>query len=407
VKPKIVDLLHPDKMIKNRKAFLLLSILCLSVFLLTQCFNNQITSTDPRGAGFAGSATCRQCHQSIYDNYIKSTHHITTQPATAESMANRITIAGHRFTFNDSTYMLIQNRDSGLYQAAYRNGKEVEAHRLDIQFGVRHAQTFLYWKNNRTFEHPLSFYTSINNWATSPGFSSTQVNFGRFIGRNCFECHSSFIKTQLNASTAGIEEVLDKNTLIYGIDCERCHGPAINHVNFHNAYPETKEAKYITRLASLTRQQKLDVCAVCHSGNKKMQDRTTFQFKPGDTLSNFFVTWPYEDSTTTFDVHGNQYQLLSQSKCFMNSKTLDCSSCHDPHTNSSKRLQASTSVCTQCHKAVTHKTLTSNAANLSNNCIDCHMPLQPSKAITFQLPGDTLRSAYLLRTHRIAIYEKD
>lgn len=389
---------------KHKKAFLLLSIFCISAFLLTQCFNNQITSTDPRGLGFAGSSTCRQCHQTIYDAYVKSFHYNTTQPATKQSLAGKLDTDNNHFAYNDSTSVLIQNRDSGLYQAAFVNDKEAAAHRMDIQFGLKHAYTFLYWKANQTFEHPLSFYSSINNWATSPGFSPVQVNFNRFIGANCFECHSSFIDKKLNASTAGIEEVLDKNTLLFGIDCERCHGPAINHVNYHNAYPEAKEAKYLTSFTTLSRQQKLDVCAMCHSGNKKMQDRSTFQFRPGDTLSNFFITLPEYNNKTSFDVHGNQYQLLSQSKCFMNAKTLDCSTCHNPHTNTTNNVKANSSACINCHKEVTHETLKLTTAVLQDNCIDCHMPLQPSNAITFQRPGDTLRSAYMLRTHKIAIY---
>ena len=100
----------------------------------------------------------------------------------------------------------MQERDSGLYQASYINGKETEAHRMDILFGVKHAQTFLYWNGNKTFELPVSYYTGIGRWGTSPGFPATHASFNRFIGANCYECHSSFIGSQLNASVKGIEE---------------------------------------------------------------------------------------------------------------------------------------------------------------------------------------------------------
>jgi hypothetical protein len=42
---------------------------------------------------------------------------------------------------------------------------------------------------------------------------------------------------------------------------------------------------------------------------------------------------------------------------------------------------------------------------LENNCIDCHMPVQASQAITFHLSGQKEKSAYRLRTHRIGIYD--
>jgi predicted CXXCH cytochrome family protein len=390
-------------MIRNRKAILLLTLIAVTALLLSQCFTNQITETnDPRGKGFVGSAECRNCHQAIYDLYTQSTHYNTTQPVTASTIGN--TTAGIPFHFSDSTYIRLLKRDSGVYQAAFKNNKDLEAHRMDIQFGVKHAQTFLYWKGERTYEHPLSFYNSINAWGTSPGYPATQINFNRFVGANCFECHSSFIGSKLNASTDGIEEVLDKNTLLFGIDCERCHGPAINHVNYHNAYPDVKEAKYMTSIASLSRQQQLDVCAVCHSGNNKLQDISTFKFRPGDQLSRFFITGPPEDSTTQFDVHGNQHQLMAQSPCYIKSQTLTCSSCHNPHTNAGKNLQVYSSVCMSCHKGVNHSTVKEPIATLQNNCIDCHMPIRPSSAITFQANRETPKSAYLLRTHKIAIY---
>ncbi len=382
----------------------MLSLLCASVFLLSQCFqNNQITSTDPRGAGFAGATTCQQCHQSVYDAYGLSTHYNTTRPVTPETVSGSVASGNNRFHYNDSTYIAIEKRSNEFYQAAYINGQEKSAYRMDIQFGAKHAETFLYWKGEQTFEHPLSFYKSLNGWATSPGYSATQINFNRLIGTNCFQCHSSFVNSNRKPTPHGVEEVLDKSSVILGIDCERCHGPSINHVNYHNAYPEVKEAKYITPIRTLSRQQRLDVCAVCHSGNNRIPEHSTFLFQPGDTLANYYLAWPTQKANAEYDVHGNQSQLLAQSKCFTNAITMDCSTCHNPHANASNNLKAYSAICSSCHQNVTHKTVV-ETATVQNNCIDCHMPVQPSRAITFQAHKDTLKSAYQLRTHKIAVY---
>jgi len=205
-----------------------------------------------------------------------------------------------------------------------------------------------------------------------------------------------------------VEEVLDKNSLITGIDCERCHGPATNHVNYHLAYPDVKEAKYIVTSGKLSRQQKLDACAVCHSGNDKHKEISSFYFKMGDTLANFFLPWATPNNKTTdFDVHGNQYQLLSESKCFLQSKTLGCTTCHDPHTDAAKVLSEYSKKCLSCHNNADHSSLKideETANTIKTNCIDCHMPKQPSRAITFQLAGSDSTSYYLLRTHKIAVY---
>ena len=91
---------------------------------------------------------------------------------------------------------------------------------------------------------------------------------------------------------------------------------------------------------SLPRERKLDVCGVCHSGNKSPMLRSTFGFVPGDTLANYKLPEMVGAiDTGHLDVHGNQIQLLQSSKCFMGSK-LDCQTCHDTHQNQRGNLYA-------------------------------------------------------------------
>ncbi|HEX8461652.1 MAG TPA: cytochrome c3 family protein [Segetibacter sp.] len=395
---------------KNKKAFILLSFTCCVVAFFIKCSNEPNVGNDPRGNVYAGAASCRSCHPAIYDSYIETAHYNATRPTTKDNVYGSFSPGKNIFSYDFSTKIVMEDRDSGLYQVAYVNGKQTEAHRFDITFGKKHAQTFLYWNNNKTFELPVSFYTSVKSWATSPGFSKTEANFKRPIGINCYQCHSSFVDNKLSMTSEGVEETLDKNSIIYGIDCERCHGPAINHVNYHTAYPDIKEAKYIVTSRSLNRQQKLDECAVCHSGNEKQKEISAFKFKRGDTLGNFFSPWAKRRNNIEFDVHGNQYQLLSQSKCFLGSKTLTCTTCHNPHSDASNNLVEYSKKCLTCHPDTKHSStvMSGTSINIINeNCIDCHMPKQASEAITFYLQGSPQKNAYLLRTHKIAIYLKN
>ena len=393
-------------MLRNRKVLLLMLLLLVTGAILVRCISHTQKLNDPRGPDYAGSQACVNCHKTIYDSYIHTAHFNTTQEAGEKNVLGNFQSPHNRFYYNDSTWIDLQKRDSGYYQAAFINGKEAEAHRIDILFGIRHAQTFLSWKNERTFELPVSYYKDVNGWATSPGFSATRVYFSRFINAGCFECHSSFIGSKLNPTPKGMEEVLHKNTLVYGIDCEKCHGPAATHVQYHTNNPGSKIAKYITDISSLSRERKLDACAVCHSGNNKIQVQSTFRFKPGDTLSQYFTTWSGTGAEARFDVHGNQFQLLAQSACFRKTSTLDCSSCHNPHADASGNLQAYSAICSSCHHNVPHSFVKNDVEKqrLKENCIDCHMPKQPSRAITYKLSGEVEKSAYQLRTHRIGIY---
>ncbi len=378
------------------------------MFLAT-CINNN-ESNDPRGIMYTGSATCQQCHKSIYDSYITTSHFNSTQTSSGKNVYGSFAAGQNTYVVDPETKIVMEHRDSGLFQVLYKKGKEQEPYRMDITFGIRHAQTFLSWQGNKAFELPISYYTSVHTWASSPGYPSV-LHFKRLIGIGCFECHSSYIEGKFNPTPQGHEEVLDKNLLVNGIDCERCHGPATNHVNYHLAYPDVKEAKYMVTSRSLSRQQQLDACAVCHSGNDKQKEISAFKFKMGDTLANFFSPWARPGNKgTDFDVHGNQYQLLSESKCFLGSKTINCSTCHNPHGNASNDLSEYSKKCVSCHANADHSSVKMDATTantIKSNCINCHMPEQPSRAITFQLAGSNLKSSYLLRTHKIAIYLKD
>ena len=303
------------------------------------------------------------------------------------------------------TKMVMEKRPDGYYQVVYQNGKQNALYKFDLLFGGRKAQTSAYWQDDRFYELPLSHYVSVNAWGTSPGFPPDFVKLGRVVNDYCLDCHSSNISIKPGANV-GSEQLFYKETLIYGIDCERCHGPALNHVNYHLANPGLKSAAYLVKNSMLTQQQKFDACAICHSGNDKPKIQSRFQFKMGDTLSYFFMRKMKQDTTET-DVHGNQSTLMGQSPCFIKSNNMTCNTCHDPHQNATDNLAVYSQKCMACHKQETHNfcpEFASLGESIKNNCIDCHMPKQSSRAITFQLQGNNQKSSYILRTHRIAVY---
>jgi predicted CXXCH cytochrome family protein len=392
-----------------------LFILLFLVVLLSNCSNKSDEYIDPRGTDYAGSESCIQCHQAVYQKAIQSSHYKATSAAIKGNVLGNFSSGDHVFIYDKNTKMVMEERNDSLYQVLYKNGKEVEAHKLEIVFGTKHAQTSVFWRNNNTYELPLSYYTSVHSWATSPGFSAEKPYFDRKVVKDCYACHSSNISSRnvdqnskdKNFMSMDVEDVINKKTIVYGIDCERCHGPAKEHVNQHLKFPDLKVAKNIVTYKSLTRQQKLDACALCHSGNDGMKIKSRFDFKPGDNLSEYFRSSHCPTDTTDFDVHGNQFKLLSQSKCFTKSETMDCISCHNPHENATKNLATYSKICMSCHNTVKHnaptvKTISDNL--LQDNCIECHMPNKPSGVISFRPSKATKDSNYMLRTHKIAIY---
>ncbi len=395
----------------KKRNWIVLSILAIVYFGNVFCNSlNHSTSelsfenTDKNG--FAGSASCQSCHKTIYESYLHTAHYLTSRPASKEFIKGSFDSGKNKYVYNKFMYVEMNNEEDSFYQTAMINGVPFESKPFDIVVGSgRKGQTYLYWNNTKLFQLPVSYYTALQSWCNSPGYPSTISSFSRQINGQCIECHGTYAKTEASSDNGTL---FDKSKIVYGIECERCHGAALQHVAYYTAHPKDTVSKYIITAKYLHRQQKLDACALCHSGLRK-EKQPPFTFQVGDKLDDFSTPAYNEDSTAMLDVHGNQYGLLSSSKCFRMSQ-MDCSSCHNVHENEVGQMKTFSQHCATCHNEVTHDTCTLQQRKglvLSNNCIDCHMPLLPSKKIFLQLANRQQSTADFVRTHKIAVYQKE
>lgn len=387
----------------KRRSLILLSFLVIcTIIVVVQCTNQE--KPDIRGSQFADAGICMACHADIAKSYLHNAHFNTSKVLSSTSILDSLHLPEGTFVFNEKTKVGVERKSDGLYQIAYVNGENKKAERADLIFGAgKSAYTLAFWYENKWMQQPLNYHVLEKEWVNSPGFPVDQIYYGRAIVTRCLECHSSFVQSKITSSgNLQIEEAFVKNSLIAGIDCQRCHGPAAAHVQYHQANPTAKEAKHMVRYQELSRSQKVDMCGVCHSGIDLQTLHSTFSFKPGDTITHLpqYATYAGEEP----DVHGRQKQLLQVSKCFQLSK-LDCVSCHDVHADEEPNLALYSNTCKKCHQQLDHPSL-SQAALLKaeNNCIDCHMPMKNSKDIGFQRSEGKGMIPYKQRTHRIAIY---
>lgn len=320
----------------TQRTLLILGAITIVIVILSRCMNaaDKLPS-DIRGEAYAGAATCVKCHKDLSVSYAHNAHGLTSKPAVDQQILKVFAPDSNTFYFNEHQKVVIEKRTGGIFQVAYIDGKEVRAQKFDIAFGSgEKAFTYAYWQGKKLYELPLSYFAGINNWAISPGFPKATFYYDRGINSRCFECHGSYIEKRVTQKSAfAKDEELEKGAVIYGIDCERCHGPGKQHVVFHTENPAEKTAKFIAIYKTLSRKQKMDACGVCHSGNTLTTQRSVFGFKPGDNLDDY-----YERDFVGFgggspDVHGNQTTLLMRSKCYQNSKTMTCQSCHNTHEN--------------------------------------------------------------------------
>ena len=383
----------------NRKLFILLAI-ASAVFLFANCFKKNKMS-DPRGEEYAGSEKCAGCHPGITSSYRHTAHFLSTAIAGSNVIMGSFSRDSNKLIVNDSTTIVMEKKDSGFYQVLYVKDQPVLSRRFDLVMGSVKGQTYLSWFEQDMYQLPVSYITALNRWSSSPGYALEDLNFTRTITKDCFECHSSYVKRDKHGM---VDYRRHANTWVFNIDCERCHGPAATHVLFHEAHPEERKSKFIVPFALLGRQQRIDLCAVCHSGNNNILLKSRFGYKMGDSLKSYMIPIRSGDE---LDVHGNQTQLLSQSKCFTMSP-IECTTCHDPHKTERNNIQDFNARCQTCHTEKEHFcsfATESNKSFIVSNCTRCHMPEQPSLAIKVQAePNSTRAIPTMVVNHRIAIY---
>jgi len=350
--------------------------------------------------------TCASCHKAIAASHLRTAHYLSSAPANATTIKGSFKNGRNHFVYNDHMEVVLEKKNGIYLQTALFNGNLFESEAFDIVIGsARKGQSYLYWDNAKLFQLPISYYTPADAWCNSPGYPTNVVYYNKQVPGQCMECHAT--AATLTTDDNGVV-TYDKSSIVLGIDCQRCHGDGAQHIAWHTAHPADSAAgRYIVTAKHLPRQQRLDACALCHSGFRK-QLTPSFSFRVGDTLEKF-STAVYDTAATAtanLDVHGNQYGLLTSSKCFLKSQ-LDCSTCHNVHVDEAGLMPTFSQRCITCHNGKDQHTCASPAIKKMGkvtNCIDCHMPALPSNKILLQLNNNAAPVHDLVRTHHISIY---
>ncbi len=378
----------------------------------------------PSRSEYAGDAACASCHAQESATYASTAHHLTSRPADAHSVLGNFALGANVLhTANPALTFRMTADAQGLSETAVdavSATKNVELTKpIDVVVGSgRKSQTYLYWAEDELFELPVSYWVKTGAWINSPGYVDGAMRFDRPIYPRCLECHGSSFE-----SLAPPANRFAKSSLVLGIECERCHGPAREHVVFYTAHPGVNDearrsvpakaklgsatqggtpqatlAHGIVDSASLSRERQIDVCAVCHAGLGKPL-APALSFVPGAVLEHF-LQFPPIDPTLPVDVHGNQVELLRSSKCFQRS-AMTCSTCHNVHEVQRDPVALS-KTCLGCHQVQACGRFHALGQSIADRCVECHMPLRKSQLLFSNSNDQTLQLP--VREHRIAVY---
>ena len=371
-------------------------------------------------ANYVGMNTCKLCHQSIYNSFIKTGMGKSFDLASKSKSSADFSKPGIYDKIADLHYKAYWNKDS-LYIHEFRIQKNetLYSRKEQVNFIIgsgQHTNSHLQINNGYLNQMPMTYYTQKKKWDLPPGFENgINTRFTRKIGLECISCHNAYPNLIIGSENK-------YQSMPSGIDCERCHGPGSIHVKQRQNGSKVDTSKYIdysiVNPAKLSIDEQFDVCQRCHlQGNAILKEnKSFFDFKPGQKLSNYISVFlpKYTNSNTEF-IMASHADRLKQSACFIKSyekiqnknilkpykEAMTCITCHNPHVSVREtNANVFNDACLSCHNTKTENENTKlklqNAhklfkKNTWSNCVSCHMPISGSSDI----PHVTVHDHYI------------
>lgn len=369
----------------------LISLLFISSIAFLSCNNEggskKTTDIDNE---YAGSESCRECHERFYSLWSPSHHGKAMQPIDSIFLKTEITPHEEQVEVEGNTYQMVETNDS-LFCMEYQPGKE-KPNKLPVVWALGGRNVFYFltpWDKGRLQTLPLAYDVNTKKWYNNPAsgvrhFADPDLEDAAVDWRHslftfnttCHSCHVSQLEKNYDANNNTYHTIWKEP----GINCETCHGPSAKHAKVmyeaakNGTELELSEMEIITT-STFTPEQHNSSCSPCHA---KMSPITT-SYPPGERFYDHFnlVTLENPDFYPDGRDLGENYtyDTWSQNKCQMESD-LHCVSCH---TSSGRNRFAghenANNACIKCHeKQATNFEEHTHHKTEDVTCISCHMP---------------------------------
>ena len=361
---------------------------------------DQAVLTGSRPLGSVGMNACIECHQSQSRSYSATSHSRSLRRCDMGSMNERSVEFEHKRSRRSYEVQVAAGKMVHRELIRDQQGETIAVNEAEIAIEIgsgEHAHSYLFERDGFFVQSPLTWYSAIEQWDLSPGFDPlTQATFDRTVNTNCIFCHAGAIKTQGN----NIERFVISEL---AIGCERCHGPGGNHVAVHTGSPEQKKTGMVDDIVNpsrLNRSQADAICAQCHlqgAVSSSTYGVSRWDFRPGEPIARDTTEYQIQGQAAEFRIVGHTEQMY-QSGCYLNTETLTCTTCHDPHEHANKNAASISQreICISCHQRdACGVPIDIRQTTQQNDCAVCHMP---RRATNVQHAA--------LHDHRIAVHEQ-
>src|SRR5437867_7700858 len=178
-------------------------------------------------AGYAGSKTCRSCHEDQFASWHRSYHRTMTQIAATDTVQADF----HNVTLtNDSVRFVLNQKSNELWVRMERVAEALDI-RVGLVTGSHHMQVF--WvpgdAGNMQIGFPFTWLIPEKRWVPR---NATFVRPPDVPHRSevwnvvCSRCHATGIEPRVDTERRTMETRAGE----LGIACEACHGPGQHHV---------------------------------------------------------------------------------------------------------------------------------------------------------------------------------
>jgi tetratricopeptide (TPR) repeat protein len=383
---------EPDMKKRQSIIIMLLVVLFIAAALALYRFNLGVSLFRRTGDGSAGSSgysgtqSCRECHGKFYQLWAPSHHGLAMQPFTAELFQTRLAPQVQNLVIGDSGYRVEFDGKRGWVRE--RGPKGNKKYQIVHAMGGKNVFYFLTpMERGRLQVLPLAYDVQKKSWFDTAasgirhfhdieeqpvGWKDPEYTFNT----SCYGCHVSQFARNYDLKTDTYNSVWREP----GINCEACHGSAVEHVRVCRQAVTGKPPEDL-KIGSIhpprySRKIAAGACAICHAKANPL----TVSYQPGDDFFDHFdlgiLELPdyYPDGRDLGENYTYTQWLLSP--CAKSGK-MDCLHCH----TSSGRFQFTddmkNNACMPCHGAKVE-----NAAGHSHHpkgsagsqCISCHMP---------------------------------
>lgn len=330
---------------------------------------------------YVGSEHCTECHREQHATYRKTTH---SQSLSLVDPAQEPPDSQFEHAPSGLRYEVHRDDERLWHRESFVAGSEpIETANWPLKYLVgsgRFARTYLAEIDGFLVESPLSWYALAKAWRMSPGYDEvSHLSFQRNVTDECLFCHAGRTSNLANSpSRIKLQEL--------AIGCERCHGPGSIHVARHRAGEAGARQdgdQTIVNPRRLSRELSEAICQQCHLesiGSSMVQGRTRTDFRPGLRWTDFCVNYDAQSPSGRMTVTGH-VQQMHRSRCYQDSTTLTCITCHDMHAPPSpeQRAQHYRAACLACHEDSSCKLAAVNRQHRNeNDCAACHMPQSPT-----------------------------